>query len=137
MSSSPSPDFSLLAARYDELRPTGERWRAVAGVLLDEVGEARRVLDVGCGTGNLASEAARRGSRVWGVDPTPEMLEVARAKVPRGVGLREGRAEQLPFKDGWFDAVVGALVVHLVDRPRAFAEARRVLVRGGRIGLAT
>jgi len=65
------------------------------------------------------------------------MLEVARAKAPRGVGLKEGRAEELLFKDGWFDRVVYSLVVHLVDRPRAFMEARRVLAPGGRVAIAT
>jgi SAM-dependent methyltransferase len=65
------------------------------------------------------------------------MLAVARERVPRGVGLRQGRAEELPFKDGWFDAVVLSLVIHLVDRPRALAEAARVLAPGGRVAIAT
>src|SRR5205807_272171 len=52
-------------------------------------------------------------------------------------GFKEGRADALPFKDGWFDRVVLQLAVHLVDRPRAFAEARRVLAPGGRIVIAT
>jgi SAM-dependent methyltransferase len=65
------------------------------------------------------------------------MLEIARARVPEGVGVKGGSAEELPFKDAWFERIVMRLVVHLVDRPRAFAEARRVLVRGGRLTLAT
>jgi len=62
---------------------------------------------------------------------------VARARVPRGVGLKPARAEELPFTDGWFDAVVFSLAVHLVDRPRAFAEAARVLAPGGRVVVLT
>jgi SAM-dependent methyltransferase len=46
-------------------------------------------------------------------------------------------AERLPFKDGWFDRALMWLVAHLVDRPRAFAEARRVLAPEGRLAIAT
>jgi SAM-dependent methyltransferase len=94
----------------------------------------RRVLDVGCGTGALAAALTEEAhARVWGVEPSDEMRAVARSRLPRGAGLKAGRAEQLPFRDAWFDGVVYSLVVHLVDRPRAFAEARRVLVPGGRV----
>jgi SAM-dependent methyltransferase len=96
------------------------------------------VLDVGCGTGRLAAALAERAlARVWAVDAEPEMVEVARGQVPVGVGVREGRAEMLPFKDGWFDRVVLWLAVHLVDRGAAFGEAARVLAEGGRLGLVT
>ena len=97
----------------------------------------RRVLDVGCGTGALASALAERGARVWGVDSSEEMLEVARAAVGKRVGLKLGRAEELPFKDAWFERMVLRLVVHLVDRPRALPELARVLVPGGRASIAT
>jgi SAM-dependent methyltransferase len=46
-------------------------------------------------------------------------------------------AERLPFKDGWFERALMWLVIHLVDRPRAFAEAARVLAPGGRLAIAT
>jgi SAM-dependent methyltransferase len=65
------------------------------------------------------------------------MLAVARRKAGRGVGFRRGRAEELPFKDGWFERAVMRLSVHLVDRPRAFAEVRRVLAAGGRLAIET
>jgi ubiquinone/menaquinone biosynthesis C-methylase UbiE len=97
----------------------------------------RRVLDVGCGTGALASALAERGARVWGVDASEEMLAVARAAVGTRVGLKLGRAEELPFKDAWFERVVLRLVVHLVERPRALSELARILVPGGRASIAT
>jgi SAM-dependent methyltransferase len=98
----------------------------------------QRVLDVGCGTGRLASALAERAAaRVWALDAEPRMLDVARANVPRGVGLKEGRAESLPFRDAWFDRVVFWLSLHLVDRPAALAEAFRVLAAGGRVAVVT
>ena len=98
----------------------------------------RRILDVGSGTGTLAAALAdRAAARVWGVEPSIEMLAVARAKVPPGVALEQGRAEQLPFPHGRFERVTMTLVVHLLDRSAAFAEAHRVLVPGGRLVLAT
>ena len=96
-----------------------------------------RVLDAGCGTGRFGSELAESGlARVWGVDPSPEMLAVARAKTRRAT-FKQARVEALPFKDGWFDAAVAWLVVHLIDRPTAFAELRRVLRPGGRLAVVT
>ncbi len=96
------------------------------------------MLDVGCGTGRLAEWLAERWhARVFGVDPTAEMLEVARARGVRGVAFKLGRAERLPFKDGWFERATMVLVAHLVDRPAAFAEARRVLSEDGRLVIAT
>lgn len=98
----------------------------------------RRVVDVGCGTGTLAAALARHAhAKVWGVEPSDEMRTVARTRLPRGAGLKAGRAEELPFRDAWFDGAVYSLVVHLVDRPRSFAEARRVLAVGGRIVIST
>ena len=96
------------------------------------------MLDVGCGTGTLTAALAEDAqAKVWGVEPSDAMRAVARARLPRGAGLRAGRAEKLPFRDAWFDALVYSLVVHLVDRPRAFAEARRVLTAGGRVVIST
>jgi SAM-dependent methyltransferase len=92
------------------------------------------VLDIGCGTGRAAEALVERGSRVWGVEPEPEMAELARARVST---VKVAPAEQLPFKDEWFERALMWLVVHLVDRPRAFAEACRVLRPDGRFAIGT
>jgi ubiquinone/menaquinone biosynthesis C-methylase UbiE len=98
----------------------------------------RRVLEIGCGTGSLAAALAERAAaRVWAVDAAPQMLDVARAKASRTVRFKLARAEELPFRDGWFERCVMTLVVHVLDRPRAFAELRRVLAAGGRLVFAT
>jgi SAM-dependent methyltransferase len=138
MTSSPTPDFgSRAAARYDELRPFDagletllERLDGAAGL------HGRSVLDVGCGTGTIAIALARdHGCSVVGVDAAPDMVAVAEAKEARDVQFQVGLAEELPFAQGTFERVLMRSVVHHVDRPRAFPEARRVLVPGGRIVL--
>ena len=141
MSSSRTPDldFGRIAPRYDELRNIGENWGELVDVIVEEGDlRGRRVLDVGSGTGRLATLLVEQyGCKVWGVDPEPEMVEVARGKVPPGVGLKSGRAEDLPFKDGWFECATMTLVLQLVDRPNAYTEILRVLQPGGRLVLAT
>jgi SAM-dependent methyltransferase len=76
----------------------------------------------------------RASARVWGVDVSEEMA--ARAH-ELGVNVRVARAEALPFKAGWFERGVLRMVVHLLDRPRAFGELARVLRSDGRVVVAT
>jgi ubiquinone/menaquinone biosynthesis C-methylase UbiE len=133
-----SPDFGPLAEHYDRLRPADENWWELVDVLVSEGDlRGRRVLDVGCGTGRLGVALAERGAKVWGVDPSEEMLAQARLAAGKKVGLKRGSAEALPFKDAWFDRVVLRLVVHLLDRQRALPELERVLSPGGRALIAT
>lgn len=129
-------DFDRCAGRYDEQRPADTNWWEVFGRIASLGGlRGARVLDVGCGTGRLAEGLSEReGARVWGIERSEEMVAKARE---RGVNARVGRAESLPFRPGWFDAVVMRMVIHLLDRPRALAESARVLAPGGRIVVAT
>lgn len=94
------------------------------------------MLEIGCGTGTLAGALTERGSRVWAVDPSEEMLARARENAP-GARFKLGRAEALPFKDAWFERGAMRLVLHLVDRAQALPELARVLVPGGRAVIAT
>ena len=132
-------DFGPLAERYDRLRPAGATWEQLADATLDELGDVRRLLDVGCGTGRFAAyAAARTGARVWGVDPSPEMLERARARGVPGAGWKRASAERLPFRDGWFDGVHAHLVLHLVDDlDGAMREMVRVAAAGGQVVVGT
>jgi ubiquinone/menaquinone biosynthesis C-methylase UbiE len=133
------PDFGARAARYDELRPPDDTWWELFDVLVREGDlRGRRVLEVGCGTGQLAGALAERvAARVWAVDPEPAMIEVASQRVSRAVGLKVAPAERLPFRDGAFERAVLRLVVHLLDRERALPELRRVLAPDGRAVIAT
>ena len=121
------------------MRPIDDNWREVYELVVEEGDlRGRRVLDCGCGTGRLSRALAESAaSKVWGVDPEPEMLRVAAGNVPASVGLKPGRAEDLPFRDGWFERAVLWLVCHLVDRPVAFRELRRVLGADGRLVVVT
>ena len=104
-----------------------------------------KVLDVGCGSGNLtltAKKYAGTSGTVYGIDAAPQMIEVAREKARRS-GLQAifevGLIEKLPFPDATFDVVINRLVIHhLPDdlKRRGFAEIFRVLKPGGRIFLA-
>ena len=128
--------FDRCAARYEELRPVDANWWEVFSALV-RLGRLRgaRVLEVGSGTGRLAEALAERElARVWAVDASPAMVERAKSL---GVNVRVARAEALPFKAGWFDAVAMRMVLHLTERPRALAEAARVLGPDGRIVIAT
>ena len=73
------------------------------------------MLDIGCGTGRFLAQLTEV-AKAWGVDRSPEMLEVARARVG-GAGLKLGSAEQLPFKDGWFERATMWLVAVAVRTP--------------------
>jgi SAM-dependent methyltransferase len=142
MTSSPTPDpsdFASRAATYDELRPLDQGALELVEKVVQEAALAgRRVLDIGCGTGRLAEVLVERhGARVWGVDPSPEMLAVAERRGVRGVELARGRAEELPFADGQFERAAMFLVLQHVDRSRAFPEVARVLAPGGRFAVLT
>jgi SAM-dependent methyltransferase len=99
-----------------------------------------RVLDVACGTGNLALPAARAGAEVTGLDIAPNLLEHARehaAGEGLGIWFDEGNAEELPYPDGAFDSVITMFGAMFAPRQeRAAGELRRVARPGGRIVMA-
>jgi SAM-dependent methyltransferase len=99
-----------------------------------------RVLDVGCGTGNLALPAAQVGATVTGVDIATNSLEQARARAAAAgltIQFDEGDAEQLPYADAQFDTVVTMFGAMFAPRPeKAAAELLRVCRPGGRIVMA-
>ena len=131
-------EYARLAPGYDR------RWSTYiqAGVrgTLARLGArpAGAVLDVGCGTGALLAALAQSepplGVRLAGLDPSPEMLAVARGKLAPAVELRVGWAEEIPYGDATFDVVVSCSVFHYLRRPMAaLGEMARVLAPGGRL----
>ncbi|MCU1295755.1 MAG: Methyltransferase type 11 [Acidobacteriaceae bacterium] len=99
-----------------------------------------QVLDVACGTGNLAVPAARKGAVVTGVDIAPNLIEQARARADQEglkAEFREGDAEQLPFPDAQFDTVMSMFGAMFAPRPDLVAsELVRVCRPGGLIAMA-
>lgn len=112
-----------------------------AAMLADSVniGRGDRMLDVGCGTGIAAREAAKRigaKGRVVGLDLNPRMLEVARRMAPE-IEWRRGDAGDLPFEDGAFDVVVSQYALMFFPDPvLALREMWRVLASRGRLAVA-
>jgi len=99
-------------------------------------GAGLRVLDVGCGPGYGAGEAARRGAFAAGLDLSRAMVGLAAGNVP-GAAFVQGDGENLPFADGRFHAVISCFAMpQMPDPARAVAEAFRVLAPGGRYGIA-
>src|SRR5689334_8929567 len=131
--------FSGIAKRYDLLNHllsgnVDKRWRRiVAARVRDKLSSGARVLDVACGTGDLALTLFEStGARVIGTDFCRPMLEIAADKVSRELPLIEGDALNLPFRDGSFDVVTIAFGLrNLASVEGGLAELRRVLKPGG------
>ena len=134
-----------LAARL-ERRAKAEDEVAARDIYLGllNISSGERVLDVGCGSGAVTRDIARRvgGSGLAvGLDPSPALLAVAReltheAGLGDRVQFREGDALRLPFSDGAFDAAVCVTVLsHVPKAEAAIPELVRVLRAGGRLGV--
>ena len=104
------------------------------------IAQGMRVLDVACGTGNLAIPAGRKGAEVTGTDIAPNLLEQARQRAAAEnlpATFEEGDAEQLPYKDAQFDLVMSMFGAMFAPRPERVAlELARVCRPGGMIAMA-
>jgi len=143
-----APDYAAVKQRQQATWASGDF--AIIGVTLQIVGEAlaeaadirsgERVLDVAAGNGNATLAAARRFAAVTSTDYVPALLDKGRARAAAEglqVDFRVADAEDLPFKDGSFDAVLSTFgAMFTPDHTRPAREMLRVVRSGGRIGLA-
>ena len=131
--------FDRIAPRYDRMNRLmtlglDQRWRRAAIAAIG-IGQGDRVLDLACGTGDLAELCAARGATVIGVDFAGEMLRGARRRgVPAALAQADGA--HLPLRDASVTAVVSGFALrNFVSLPEIFAELARVLAPGGRVAL--
>lgn len=95
---------------------------------------ARRVADLGAGTGGFSRVVAARGAAVVAIELDPRMAAVAAARSP-GVAVVNARAERLPLRSGCLDAAVVSSAWHWMDHRATLAEVARVLRPGGVLGV--
>ena len=130
--------FDEIAGDYDESLPAHvvEHYLRKRVAFVRDHTDAKRVLDVGCGTGTLTIRLAKEGYDVSGVDPSDGMLGVLRKRAP-GIRAVQGSGTDLPFPDASFDLVYCVAVMHHVAEPRAvhqtLGEMVRVAKPGGQI----
>ena len=130
--------FATIADRYDlitVLLSYGQdrRWKARLADLAG-VGAGERALDLACGTGDIAALLAARGARITGLDLTPRMIELARAKRLSGAVFLVGDMMALPFPNNAFDLVTtGYGLRNVPEIAGALDEIHRVLKPGGRL----
>lgn len=133
-----SSHFDEIAAVYDDSLPAHvvEHYLRKRVRYVVEWCPRGRALDVGCGTGVLASRLAGAGYVMTGVDPSAGMLEILRARTPDVVAV-EGSGTALPFDADAFDLVLSAATFHHIADPgdvrRTLSEMVRVARPGGRI----
>ena len=132
---------------FDELSETLLGWVVPGGPRANDVlrhagiAAHSRVLDVGCGTGRLLAQAARREPSAFlvGIDTDRDSIEIARDRArsaPAPIDLHLASAERMPFADAYFDVAAAVFVIGAMKpsiRGRVLAETRRVLKPSGRV----
>ncbi len=140
----PAAGLHVLLPGYDLLTRvlgSGRVYDALA--TCQEMTGARRILEIGCGTGNVALRVGEvhSAAQVTGIDPDPRALAIARRKARARTGLTfdQGYAQELPYPDGAFDRVLSSMMLHHLDdraKAAAVAEAFRVIEPGGMLIVA-
>ena len=143
-----APDYRGVTAKQQATWATGDfneiarQVMTVSAATVDAVDPhaGQRVLDIACGSGNAALIAARRYCEVSGIDYVPALVERARQRAAAEgtkVDFQVGDAQELPFPDASFDAVMSVFgIMFAPDQERAAGELLRVCRPGAKIGLA-
>lgn len=129
-------EYAHLAPQYDR------RWSFYVNATLQEtihrldLNSHERILDLGCGTGTLIQRLLHLAPEkvIVGLDPSAEMLSIARQKLPQFVELQLGSADRIPFPNESFDLIISTNAFHYFRNPsQAIQEAKRVLKPNGHL----
>lgn len=129
-------EYAHLAPQYDR------RWSFYVNATVQEtmhrldLNSHERILDLGCGTGTLIQRLLHLAPEIEivGLDPSAEMLNIARQKLPKSVELQVGSADSIPFPNESFDLIISTNAFHYFRNPsQAIQEAKRVLKPNGHL----
>jgi ubiquinone/menaquinone biosynthesis C-methylase UbiE len=128
--------YRNIARMYDRLFENMNKGLRLAGVRMFRPSKGMNILDVGCGTGTHLELYQRYQCNLYGIDLSPSMLEVARARLGDSALLELGDATRMPYKDRKFDLIISMLSLHEMaqqTRSGVLSEMKRVLIDDGRI----
>ncbi len=135
--------WNVTAEGYDEwiANDFQDQYEVNWNILTKYIDPALRILDVGCGPGDLSVRVAQQCHEVWGVDVTPEMIRIAEKKAasdPANIYFQQADACELPFDNYSFDTVMSVNALQTMSQPAAaLMEMSRVLKPGGELLLIT
>lgn len=128
--------YRRVAGIYDRLFEPLNRGLRQLGLRMFPLEQGQKVLDVGCGTGVHLDLYRKSGCELYGIDSSPSMLDVARARLGEEADLRLSDATNMPYESDTFDLVLCMLALHEMDQPErmsVISEMKRVLKADGRI----
>lgn len=128
--------YRRVAGIYDRLFEPLNRGLRQLGLRMFPLEQGQKVLDVGCGTGVHLDLYRKSRCELYGIDSSPSMLDVARARLGEEADLRLSDATNMPYESDTFDLVLCMLALHEMDQPErmsVISEMKRVLKADGRI----
>ena len=128
--------YRNIAGIYDRLFENMNKGLRLAGIRMFRPSKGMNILDVGCGTGTHLELYQRYESNLYGIDLSPSMLEMARARLGETARLELGDATNMPYENHKFDLIISMLSLHEMSqqtRLGVIAEIKRVLKDDGHI----
>ena len=128
--------YHFVARWYDKLFEPMNKGLRLLGLRMFRLKERMTILDVGCGTGVHLELYQRYRCDLYGIDPSPSMIEIARKRLGDRAELHLGDASEMPYEDRSFDLVISMLALHEMNhstRSSVISEMKRVLKDTGRM----
>ena len=128
--------YCNIAGIYDRLFENMNKGLRLAGVRMFRPSKGMNILDVGCGTGTHLELYQRYGCNLYGIDLSPSMLDMARARLGDSARLEQGDAVHMPYENCKFDLIISMLSLHEMaqqTRLGVLSEMKRVLKDDGQI----